>query len=48
MFMLLLLLLLLLMMMMMCIRVPTHSSRSWFRASSFIKLSKNQLDAPLF
>jgi hypothetical protein len=24
------------------------SSRSWFRASSFIKLNKNQLDAPLF
>jgi hypothetical protein len=25
-----------------------ESSRSWFRASSFIKLNKNQLDAPLF
>jgi hypothetical protein len=24
------------------------SSCSWFRASSFIKLNKNQLDAPLF
>jgi hypothetical protein len=24
------------------------TSRSWFRASSFIKLNKNQLDAPLF
>jgi primosomal replication protein N len=24
------------------------SSRSWFRASSFIKLNENQLDAPLF
>jgi hypothetical protein len=23
-------------------------SRLWFRASSFIKLNKNQLDAPLF
>jgi hypothetical protein len=23
-------------------------SRSWFRASSFIKLNKNQLDAPMF
>jgi hypothetical protein len=25
-----------------------HSSRSWFRASSFIKLNKTQRDAQLF
>jgi hypothetical protein len=29
-------------------KLQPKSSRSWFRASSFIKLNKNQLDAPLF
>jgi hypothetical protein len=29
-------------------RCNSLSSCSWFRASSFIKLNKNQLDAPLF
>jgi hypothetical protein len=30
------------------IQLYLQPSRSWFRASSFIKLNKNQLDAPLF
>jgi hypothetical protein len=29
-------------------RLISTSSRSWFCASSFIQLNKNQLDAPLF